>query len=95
MHILHKYKVGSLRTWSALHSYFLEKDKKILFEHIFIIMSGLSRNYRLIPELLVQLIEYDPTLKYAESLKDKQFIEFYFVLYAHFTALPTNAKQRY
>lgn len=88
MHILHKYKVGNQRIWSALHSYFIEKDKKIMFEHIFVLMSGLSRNYKLMPELFTQLIEYDLTLKYAETLKDKQFVEFYFVLYSHFTTLP-------
>lgn len=95
MHILHKYKVGNLRVWSALYAYFLEKDKKIMFEHIFVLMSGLSRNYKLVPELLTQLIEYDPALKYAAALKDKQFVEFYFVIYSHFTQLSNSTKLQY
>jgi hypothetical protein len=36
----------------------MEKDKKISFEFIFVLMSGLSRNYKIDPQLLVQLLEY-------------------------------------
>lgn len=58
-------------------------------------MSGLSRNYRINSQLLVDLMFHEPTLSYAAHLKEKQFVEFYFVIYSHFTSLPLSTKTKY
>ena len=56
MYILHKYKVGNLLTWESLSNYLISVDKKIKFEHLFAIMSGLSRNYKINDQSLIELI---------------------------------------
>jgi hypothetical protein len=95
LHVLHKYKAGGLDVWRAIERHFLAKHKKIPFEHLFLLMSGLTRNYAIKGEYLQQLIEADAAFSYAGGLSDKQFVEFYFVLYAHFTVLPSPLQQKY
>lgn len=80
--------------WEAIERYLVDKHKSVPFEHLFMVMSGLCRNYKLNGSLIEQLIKYDPTLHYAEQLQDKQFVEFYFVLYAHFSMLSGPLQQK-
>jgi len=45
--------------------------------------------------MLVELIQYEPTLKYAEKLEEKQFIEFFFVIYSYYSKASFKIKESF
>lgn len=95
VHVLHKYKAGGIGVWRAIEGRLLLTHKQIPNEHLFLLMSGLTRNYAFKCQYLQQLVEADPAFSYVGGLIDKQFVEFFFVLYAHFTILPSPLKNQY
>ena len=47
LQVMHKYKAGKLAVWQGIETCLTEKHKKIPFEHLFLVMSGLTRNYHI------------------------------------------------
>jgi hypothetical protein len=44
------------------------------FDHLFALLSGLTRNYKANPVLLLKFLSIEPSLAYVKDLNEKQFI---------------------